>query len=223
MIRIAASVLAADFARLGEEVAALDGAKADLIHCDVMDGSFVPSISFGADFIAAVSRSSRVPLDVHLMVRDPVSQFGFLEGLRPQIISFHLEAVDDPTAVAREIRSIGALAGVAIKPATPGGRLVELLPHIDVALVMTVEPGLGGQHFMGEMIPKISEIATAIRAGGLSTMLEVDGGIDVETIRAAAAAGADTFVAGTAVFGHRAGLGAAVDALRVNARAAVRH
>ncbi len=222
MIQIAPSILAADFTRLGDQVKELERAEADLVHFDVMDGAFVPAISCGGGILSAVGSSSRVPLDIHLMVESPAEQVRLLAGLNPKIITFHVEAVEKPLELAREIRSTGALAGVAIKPKTPIEPLLDLLSEIDLALVMTVEPGKGGQRFMEEMIPRISAVAKAVRVAGLATMVEVDGGIDMNTIAAASAAGADTFVAGTSVFGNARGITDAVERLRASAREAAR-
>lgn len=221
-MQISPSILAADFTRLGDQVAALEKAGADLVHCDVMDGAFVPTISFGSGIVEAVGSRCSVPLDIHLMVENPADQFRLIAGLNPRIVTFHVEAVEDPLKVVSQIRSRGVLAGVAIKPKTPIERLLELLPEIAVALVMTVEPGKGGQSFMPEMIPRIADVAKAVRDGGLATLVEVDGGIDMRTIRDAARAGADIFVAGTAVFGNASGVGDAVAGLRKIALEAAR-
>ena len=220
MIRIAPSLLATDFARLGEAVAAAAAGGADLMHCDIMDGSFVPFISYGHDVVASVKRSTDVPLDVHLMVVDPATQVDLFAPLEPEIISFHLEAVDDPAPLVRKINDLGIKAGVAIKPATPIGTVLELLPELGLVLVMTVEPGAGGQPFMEDMMGKVETLAGAIQDGGHDVMLQVDGGVSAGTISIAAAAGANTFVAGTAVFRHPDGVAAAITELKQLARKA---
>ncbi len=214
MIRMAPSLLAADFARLGEEVAAATAAGADFMHCDIMDGSFVPTISYGHDLVATVKRHTHVPLDVHLMVVDPSAQVDLFAPLKPAIITFHLEAVDDPAPLVRKINDLGINAGLSVKPGTPVEPLLDLLPDLGLVLVMTVEPGAGGQSFMADMMPKVETLAAAIDAGGHDVMLEVDGGIAAGTIATAAAAGADTFVAGTAIFRHPDGVPAAIAELR---------
>ena len=214
MIKIAPSLLAADFARLGHDIAAAASGGADLMHCDIMDGSFVPAISYGHDIVAAVKAQTDVPLDVHLMVVDPSSQVDLFAPLQPEVITFHLEAVTNPAPLVRKINDLGIKAGVAVKPDTPVEPLLDLLPDLGLVLVMTVEPGAGGQSFMESMMGKVETLARAIREGDHEVMLQVDGGISARTIATAAAAGADTFVAGTAVFRHPDGVTAAIAELR---------
>lgn len=212
--RIAPSLLAADFARLGEEIATATTGGADFMHCDIMDGSFVPAISYGHELVATVKRHTDIPLDVHLMVVDPSAQVDLFAPLAPEIITFHLEAVDDPAPLIRKINALGIKAGISVKPATPVEPLLDLLPDLGLVLVMTVEPGAGGQSFMIDMMPKVETLAAAIHAGGHDVLLEVDGGIAAGTIAAAARAGADTFVAGTAVFRHPNGVAVAIAELK---------
>ncbi len=220
MIRIAPSLLAADFGHLARDIAVADSGGADLMHCDVMDGAFVPAISYGHDITAAVGRNTSVPLDVHLMTIDPSAQVDLFAPITPAVITFHLEAVDDPRPLIRKINELGILAGLSVKPGTPVEPLLELLPDLGLVLVMTVEPGAGGQSFKEDIMPKVQTLAAAIRAGGHDIMLQVDGGISAATIAIAAAAGSDTFVAGTAVFRHPEGVPHAISELRDLATAA---
>ncbi len=214
MIRVAPSLLAADFVRLGEEVDVAAAGGADLMHCDIMDGAFVPAISYGHELVATVKRHTDVPLDVHLMVVDPSAQLDLFAPLEPAIITFHLEAVDDPAPLIGKINALGIKAGVSVKPGTPVEPLLDLLPNLGLVLVMTVEPGAGGQSFMESMMSKVETLAAGIREGAHDIMLQVDGGISAGTIATAAAAGADTFVAGTAVFRHPDGVATAIAELR---------
>ncbi|MCY3694117.1 MAG: ribulose-phosphate 3-epimerase [Chloroflexi bacterium] len=212
---IAPSILGADFLELGTAIRACERAGADLIHCDVMDGRFVPAISYGAMICAAAADASQIPLDVHLMVEDVAGQVEQILPLRPRYLTFHVEAVADPLAMAATIRAGGSRPGLAIKPGTPLSKIYQIAPEFDLILVMTVEPGAGGQAFMPECLPKVAAAAAARRETGSKFLIEVDGGVGSATIRQCADSGADVFVAGSAVFGHQGGVAAAVSELRV--------
>jgi ribulose-phosphate 3-epimerase len=215
--RIAPSLLAADFARLGEQAAAVG--NADWLHVDVMDNHFVPNLTIGPQVVADLRKATDLPLDCHLMIDDPDRwAVGYAE-LGARNVSFHVEAAADPVATARALRAAGTLAGLAVKPGTPLEPYLEILPEFDTLLVMTVEPGFGGQEFIAEVLPKVAEARRRVESGHLTLVIEVDGGVNAETIEQAAAAGADMFVAGTAVFGAADPAGA-VAALRAQAAAA---
>ena len=198
-MRINPSILAADFVNLEAEVARIR--TADAVHVDVMDNHFVPNLTFGPQMVGRLQDVSAIPLDVHLMISD-VDRWGpgYAE-LGAFSVTFHVEASSDPVALARRLRSIGARAGLAVKPGTDVAPYLELLPEFDQLLVMTVEPGFGGQSFMADMMPKVARVRAAIDAAGVDVWLQVDGGISADTIGRAAEAGADTFVAGSAVYG----------------------
>ncbi len=214
-IRIAPSILAADFGRLESEI--LEVSTADLIHVDVMDNHFVPNLTIGLPVVKRLAEVSPVPLDVHLMIADADRWAAKYAEVGVASCTFHFEAAANPLQVARDIRSTGARAAVAIKPGTPAEAVFDLLTEVDMVLVMTVEPGFGGQTFMSEALPKLGVLRKAAAEAGTDIWLQVDGGITPETAPKAVAAGADTLVAGSSVFGH-VDRAAAIARLRVAAR-----
>ena len=221
-IQISPSILSADFAHLESEVAAISDV-ADWVHVDVMDNHFVPNLTLGLPVVESLQKVSALPLDCHLMIEDPDRWAPAYAEAGAQSVTFHVEAAAAPVRLARELRAAGARAGMALKPATPIDPLVDLLPEIDMVLLMTVEPGLGGQPFLDVVLPKIARTRQLLRDRDSSVWLQVDGGISASTIERAAEAGADVFVAGSAVFNADDPAGV-VSHLRTAAEAAaVRH
>jgi ribulose-phosphate 3-epimerase len=201
MIKIAPSILSADFARLGQEIEAIDAGGADYVHVDVMDGHFVPNITIGPLVVEAARRVTNLPLDVHLMIDNPDCYIPEFARAGADIITVHSEAVHHLHRTVQLIRSLGKKAGVSINPATPVSALEVILDDLDLVLVMSVNPGFGGQSFIPACLPKIEALRRMIDRRGLTVELEVDGGVKLDNIRTIAAAGAEVFVAGSAVFG----------------------
>ncbi|WP_375390360.1 ribulose-phosphate 3-epimerase [uncultured Amnibacterium sp.] len=198
VVRIEPSILSADFSAFAAAVASIP--SADLVHCDVMDNHFVPNLTFGLPMVRRLVETSALPLDVHLMIDDPDRWAPGYAEAGAHTVTFHAEAAHEPIATARAIRRAGARAGIAVKPTTDVRPYLAALAEFDQVLVMTVEPGFGGQSFMAGLMDKVGEVRAAI--GDRDVWLQVDGGIGADTIATAAAAGADTFVAGSAVFGQ---------------------
>jgi ribulose-phosphate 3-epimerase len=217
---IAPSILAADFARLADETAAVR--DADWLHVDVMDNHFVPNLTLGLPVVESILAVTDIPMDCHLMIDDPARWAPPYAEAGAYNVTFHAEATDDPIAVARDIRAAGAKAGLAVKPDTPIEPYLSILHEFDTLLVMSVEPGFGGQKFIPEVLPKVAAVRRMVDTGELTIVVEIDGGINVDTIEAAAEAGVDCFVAGSAVFGA-ADPAQAIESLRRQAGAASKH
>jgi ribulose-phosphate 3-epimerase len=197
--RIAPSILAADFARLGEQVALVE-AQADLLHVDVMDGHFVPNLTIGMPVIASLREVTDLPLDCHLMTLNPDAYLEELKAAGADLVTVHMEVFPNPVTVAARARDVGLGFGLVINPPTPAEAVEPFIELADMVLVMSVNPGFGGQKFMPEVLGKLERVRKFVDSAGLATDIEIDGGIDMTTIRSARDAGADVFVAGTSVF-----------------------
>ena len=210
-IQISPSLLASDFANLASEAARIS--HADWLHVDVMDNHFVPNLTLGLPVVEALGKASSTPMDCHLMIEDPDRWAPAYVEAGAKSVTFHVEAAAAPVRLARELRALGARAGMGLKPATPIDPYEDLLPELDMLLVMTVEPGFGGQEFLDMCLPKIRRTRELVEKHGVDVWLQVDGGVSLETIERCAEAGADVFVAGSAVF-KADDPNAMVDALR---------
>jgi len=214
---IAPSIIAADFTRLADEIAACEAAGVDWLHVDVMDGHFVPQITIGPLFVEACRRATKLPLDVHLMISNPDQYLEVFARAGASHLTVHVETCPDLVQTIQKIKSLGCKAGVTLNPLTPASALDSALPFVDLVLVMSVTPGFSGQAFMPEMISKVEEIRNKLNSLRSAAFLEVDGGINVNTLPLMRRAGADVFVAGTAAFKHPQGVSGGVLALRESA------
>jgi len=214
MIKLAPSILSADFARLGEQIDEVARAGADYIHVDVMDGHFVPNITIGAPVVAAIRPVTSLPLDVHLMVEHPERFISEFVHAGADIITVHVEASPHLHGTIQAIKEMGVRAGVSLNPPTPIGVIEEFLRHVDLVLIMSVNPGFGGQPFIPETLPRIENIRKILDARGLNAELEVDGGINADNAPDIVKAGADVLVAGNSVFRAKEGIRWAMQRLR---------
>jgi ribulose-phosphate 3-epimerase len=214
MIKLAPSILSADFARLGEQIDEVASAGADYIHIDVMDGHFVPNITIGPPVVASIRQVTTLPLDVHLMIEHPERYIPQFAEAGADIITVHVEASPHLHATIRLMKELGAKAGVSINPPTPLGVVEEFLPHVDLLLVMSVNPGFGGQPFIPETLPRIADMRKLLDDRGLHAELEVDGGINADNAPDIVKAGAEVLVAGNSIFRAREGISGAMRRLR---------
>jgi len=214
MIKLAPSILSADFARLGEQIAEVARAGADYIHVDVMDGHFVPNITIGAPVVASIRPVTSLPLDVHLMIEHPERYISDFVNAGADIITVHVEASPHLHRTIRLIKELGVKAGVSLNPATPIGAIEEFIPQVDLVLIMSVNPGFGGQPFIPETLPRIANMRKILDDRGLGAELEVDGGITADNAPDIVKAGANVLVAGNSVFRAKEGISRALRRLR---------
>ena len=217
MVKLAPSILSADFARLGEQVVEVAGAGADYIHVDVMDGHFVPNITIGAPVVASIRPLTSLPLDVHLMIEHPERYVAEFVKAGADIVTVHVEACSHLHRLVQLIKGLGARAGVSLNPATPLSSVEEIIAHVDLVLIMSVNPGFGGQSFIPSALPKIAGTRRILDDRKLNAELEVDGGITPDNAREIVEAGADILVAGNSVFKAREGISQALQGLRIAA------
>jgi len=217
-LKIAPSILSADFSRLGQEVAAAEAGGGDYIHVDVMDGHYVPNITVGPLVVRAVRRVTSLPLDVHLMIESPERYLADFADAGASGLTVHVETCPHLHRTLQQIKELGCWAGVTLNPSTPVGSLEEILPYVDLVLVMTVNPGFGGQSFIEGTLGKIRRVRAMLDQLGSHADLEVDGGIDPETAPLVVEAGANVLVAGSAIFGAAEGIGSAIARIRAASR-----
>ena len=213
-VKLAPSILSADFARLGEQVTEVDRAGADYIHIDVMDGHFVPNITIGAPVVASIRPLTSLPLDVHLMIAHPELYISDFAASGADIITVHIEACTHLHRTIQSIKSLQIKAGVALNPATPLNTIEEIIPHVDLVLIMSVNPGFGGQSFIPTTLSKIANLRSMLDDGKLNAELEVDGGVTIDNVRNIVKAGADVLVAGNSIFKDTEGISRALQKIR---------
>jgi len=221
VVKIAPSILAADFARLADEVRAAETAGADWIHVDVMDGHFVPNITVGPPVVSALRRVTTLPLDVHLMIEKPERYLADFAAAGANYLTVHVEACPHLHSTLEQIRKLGALPGITLNPATPLTSIEEVLGQVALVLIMSVEPGFGGQMFIPRTLERLQRLRTMLLTAGATPEVEVDGGIDAETAAPVAAAGATVLVAGTSIFKAPDGIAAAITRLRESAQGTI--